>query len=520
MSASLEQITKTFGDFVALRDVDVKIADGEIHALLGANGSGKSTLSKCLSGVHGPDVGRIRVGTTEVTSFADPLEATAAGVRMVHQDSPLVLSLSITENYALAHGFPTMGPLGPIRWRRLRRSVEEALARFGVPVAPDTLAAELTPARRAMVTLALALDDVDQGGVAVLILDEVTAHIPEDEALEFLERVRRVPELGVPVLMVTHRFKEVLAYADQATVLSDGRVVHSGPAADLDMATLIAYMTAAGRGTEAVTEAAETGPLGGSFSELVESWQRRELRLDGDVPALELTDLRGRELEGFSLRVETGEIVGIAGMPESGTAELPEILAGSARRDSGSITVAGRALPRRLTPAAAIDAGLLSVPRDRHAEGGAASLTLRENMTLPGAGRFWHRETEERSIVQRFLDGFDVRPPRPEVLFGTLSGGNQQKVVIAKWMIAEPRVLVLDNPTAGVDPAARQQIFQILHQAAELGLAVIVFSSEPEQFAQHCSRVIVLSGGRVAGELAADSLAAETINQKVTALSS
>jgi ribose transport system ATP-binding protein len=184
------------------------------------------------------------------------------------------------------------------------------------------------------------------------------------------------------------------------------------------------------------------------------------------------------------------------------------------------VSVAGRDLPIDCTPATAIEYGMASAPRDRHREGGAMSLTVRENMTLPVARRFWHHRAEERSVVKRFMAAFDVRPPHPGVLFGTLSGGNQQKVVIAKWLIIKPRVLVLDDPTAGVDPGARRQLFSILRKAADRGLALVVFSTEPEQFAEHCSRVIVLGGGRVVAELTGDQLDPATINQQVTTLSS
>jgi ABC-type sugar transport system ATPase subunit len=341
--------------------------------------------------------------------------------------------------------------------------------------------------------------------------------------MAFLERVRRVPELGVPVLMVTHRFKEVLTFADRATVLSDGRVVHRGPAKDLGFEELVGYMTAArsDHGTTVAGAAeAEAAAAAISVEGLRELWRRDDAPPDPEQPVLELVDVSGAELDRVSFALRPGEIVGVAGLPESGVAELPTILAGATPRSGGTSRLGGEELPRALTPAAAIAAGLLSVPRDRHAEGGAASLTMAENMTLPEAGRFWHRGRQERSIVGRFIDGFDVRPPRADALFGTLSGGNQQKVVIAKWLIAKPRVLVLDNPTAGVDPAARRQLFEIFHEAAADGLALLVLSSEPEQFAEHCSRVLVLGHGRIAGELAAESLAAETINQKVTSLSS
>jgi ribose transport system ATP-binding protein len=523
MSASARDISKRFGDLQALRDVDLDVAQGRLHALLGANGSGKSTLSKCLCGVYAPDAGTITIGKSDVARFHTPADAHAAGVRVVHQDSPLLLSLSVLENFAVAHGYPSAGALAPVRWRSLRRDVEASLERFHVPIKATALAGELTAAQRGMIALVLALDDLDEGGVELLILDEVTAHIPESDALELLDQVKRIPEMGISVLMVTHRFKEVSTYADDATILSDGVVVHSGPASDLDIGQLVDYMTATKVTKGVVAASADERPddvAALAVEGLADIWRREGLPSPGEGVAIQVTDLVGAEIDGLSFAVKPGEIIGIAGLPESGVNELPAMLTGLTNPVSGEIVVDGTKLRGKPTPADAIELGVMCVPRDRHAEGGAMSLTVGENMTLPQAGRFWHKRRQEKRVVRRFIDAFDVRPAREDVLLGALSGGNQQKVVIAKWLIAQPKILILDNPTAGVDPAARRQLFDIFHDAAANGLALIIFSSEPEQFAEHCSRVLVLREGKIAGELSGTNLEAETINQKVTSLSS
>jgi ribose transport system ATP-binding protein len=523
MSVSLEGINKSFGDLQALRNVDLKVDDGQVHALLGANGSGKSTLSKCLSGAYQPDSGRMRVGTLELDAFASPVAAAAAGVRIVHQDSPLINSMRVLENFALQRGYPARGgsALGRVHWRQLRKTTREAIERVGVDISPDVLAGELGPAERAMVSLALTLHDLD-AGVELLILDEVTASIPEGDAMEFLERVRRLPDMGVPVLLVTHRFKEVAAYADHTTILSAGEVVHSGPSKELTTGELVEFMTAArsSGSAQALAIAAQHVEARISVEELEQLWARPTVDGPGDEPVLVAEGISGEFLKDVSFQVKPGEIVGIAGLPESGIYELPELLSGARPRRAGKIVVSGHELTRHCEPADVIRVGLASAPRDRRREGGAMSLSVAENMTLPVARRFWHKRREERSVVKRFMQAFDVRPPLPDVLFGTLSGGNQQKVVVAKWLITKPRVLVLDDPTAGVDPGARRQLFSILHEAAERGLALIIFSTEPEQFSAHCSRVIVLGDGRVVAELSGDELDAATINQKVTTLSS
>ncbi|MBS1889231.1 MAG: sugar ABC transporter ATP-binding protein [Actinobacteria bacterium] len=518
MSLRARNLSKAFGDLQALDHVSLEVGEGELVALLGANGSGKSTFAKCVAGVYQPDEGSIELGgVPAVRRFLTPTDAARAGVRVMHQDNPLVNSLSVKENFGLSTGFPGRGSAAPIRWRKLTRHVQQALERYGVEVSPDALPATLSPSQRAMVALAMTLADADQG-VELLILDEVTAHIAEGDAAEFLAGAARLRGIGIPILMVTHRFKEVLAFADRTIVLSGGAVVYSGPAADLTLTEMVNLMAAVPPKDQApkpdrVRQAAPVAELkveggSGGIAEIRGVWRREDLGEDRKRPALEIEDLEGALLRKTALKVHPGEIVGLTGTADSGVHELPEILAGARRRQGGTIRVAGHELARDADPVDAMRMGIARTPSDRHKEGGVMSLSVRENITLPEARRFWGRKRDERKVVARLIEALNVSPPNPDALMGTLSGGNQQKVVIAKWLLTRPRVLILDDPTVGVDPGAREQIFRFVGEAAEDGLAVVLLSSEPEQLVRQCTRVVAIAGGRVAKELNREELEA------------
>lgn len=508
MSARTLEVSKRFGPTQALDKVSVDLKNGSLHALLGANGSGKSTLARVLAGAHRPDSGTIQIGDTSSSGLASPREAMVRGVRVVHQESPFINSLSVSEAFAMARGYGRGRALAPIPWRRIRAATVETLDRFSVPVRPDTLAADLTPSLRAMVSLALALDGIGDEA-QLLILDEVTASIPEAQAGEFLERVHKLPrDLDIAILMVTHRFKEVAEFADEATVLAHGSTVWSGSADSISAERLVGFMTA-------VPGAVEGKPHTPAAP------RSRAARPDASSdPVLQVEDLAGGSLEGVTFDVHPGEIIGFAGLPESGIADLPSALVGVVDKLRGRIGVGGDELPLGGTPADAMARGIALIPADRLREGGIGSLSVAENMTLPQARQFWHRRGSERAAVARMSEVFDIRPRDPKALFGGLSGGNQQKVIIAKWLLTDPKVLVLDDPTVGVDPGARQQLFSALVDRAERGLAVVVFSSEPEQLATYCSRVLVLGRGRIVAELRGAQLSPSTISADVITLSS
>jgi ribose transport system ATP-binding protein len=509
MAVAGEKLTKSFAGVRVLDGVDITLEKGEVHALLGANGSGKSTLVKILTGVYQPDSGTIRVGDRVLPAIASPHDAAGLGIAVVHQEAPLIDTMTVAECIALFRGYPTDG-IGRIRWRSLHDEAAELLRRFRLNISPHALAGKLSPAERALVALIIALDRV-KSGVELLILDEVTASLPESQAATFLERAGEIARNGTAILMVTHRLAELHGLAQKVTVLRDGRVVHAGPAGALDDDALVARMV----GMKEKSPARAPSGAGGVVRRLWRSVSASPA--DGTAGAgdalLSVEDLRGDALDGVSFAVRPGEIVGVAGLADSGIAELPAILGGMRPRRGGTIRVGGQTLPARAEPGDAIAAGLAVLPADRLRNGGIGTLSVADNVVLPQFGRFWHRAGSEAAVLREVIAGFDVRPPSARVLFGKLSGGNQQKALLGKWLLTRPLVLVLDDPTSGVDPGAREKIFDVLRDGADEGLGILFFSTEPEQLAAICGRVLVLKDGRIATELSGAALTRESVSQ-------
>jgi ribose transport system ATP-binding protein len=496
MSIAGEKITKAFAGKRVLDGVDISIGDGEVHALLGANGSGKSTLVKILTGVYEADGGVIQVAGRRLNTIASPGQANKLGIAVVHQEVPLIDTSTIAECIALFRGYPTSG--GLVRWRALRREVGDMLDRFDAHLDPDRLAGTLSPAERALVALIIALDRVD-AGLNLLILDEVTASLPRDEAEPYLNHIAALAKRGTSVLMVTHRLAELNGRANRMTILRDGRKVFGGAVGDIDDDAIVGHMVGDARtrhtGTPVrATAQSATAPASGPTV----------LRID---------HLKVDRLADLSLALAAGEILGVAGLAESGIGELPQVLSGALRYREGSISVKDRALPRHGDPRASIGAGLAVLPADRLRSGGIGTLSIADNISLPDVDRYLLRPAAERAMVEDVITSFDVRPPVRETLFARLSGGNQQKALLGKWLHLRPAVLVLDDPTSGVDPGAREKIFEILRQAAREGTGILFFSTEPEQLAALCSRVLVLRDGVIATELTGASLNHETISQ-------
>lgn len=500
-----ESVSKSFAGVSVLDDVGISVAAGEIHALLGANGSGKSTLARILSGVYQPDRALITIRDRRVPAIVSPLHARELGIAIVHQEAPLIDSASVAECIALYRGYPTR--LALVQWRRLHRETEAMLARFGVGIDPRTLAGRLTQAERALVSLIIAIDRAPNE-LALLILDEVTASLPSDEAEPYLDKIASLAQSGVGVLMVTHRLAEVRSKAAAMTVLREGKVAYAGRPSDADDDGIIAMMVGS---TEpragAPSRARVLGRLWSDFG--VASPVARE---PGE-PLMEIAGLAGERLADVNFTLHAGEILGLAGLKEAGIGELPRILGGAQPRRAGRVAVAGRDLAMDGGPGAAIAAGIALLPGDRAHDGGIRTLSLGENILLPAFERYWGRGSRERTVVGRLIADFGVRPQRQGVLFETLSGGNQQKALLAKWLHLRPAVLVLDDPTSGVDPGARQTIFALLRDAAGEGLGILFLSTEPEQLAAMCSRVLILRDGVIARSLSGAELTHQAISR-------
>jgi ribose transport system ATP-binding protein len=493
VTAALEArgISKTFGTVRVLHEATMTIAPGEVRALVGRNGSGKSTFIKILSGFHAPDAGgRLAVGGVEVELPLPAGGAQRAGLSFVHQDLALVEESSVIDNVLVGRFATAAG--GRIPWRRERGRVEEALARFGLHVDVRAPVKELSQVDRAIVAIARSLLELPPTG-GVLVLDEPTAFLPDEEVERLFAAVRAVAASGTAVLYVSHRLDEVLSLCHQVTVLRDGRVVATEPIAGLAKERLVELIL---------------GEDLGSFYP--------EIAAAGDTVALRADGLRGQVIRDVSLDLAEGEIVGVTGLSGSGFGELPYLLFGGGGARAGRVTVDDATIDAEaLTPAASIGRGVVLLPGDRQRASGVQDMRVRENVSLPAIGRFFRggrlRHGEERRAVGDLLERFTVVPPDGGRLLSELSGGNQQKALLAKWLQLRPRVLLLHEPAQGVDVLAKRDLFAQIEQAAEGGAAVLISSAEAEDLAHLCHRVLVLQDGRVAGQLTGGAITEERI---------
>lgn len=485
-------ISKTFSGRTVLRGFDLDLRAGEVHGILGENGSGKSTFIKVLSGFLAPDPGgELAVNGTSVRLPMRVTDPASLGIGFVHQDLALFESGTILENIRI--GRYQTGPGWRIPWRRERRVVRRLLADFGLDLDPRTPLASLGPIERAMVAIVRALDQLHGDEQAVLVLDEPTVYLPRDGVDRLFAAVREVAARGIGVIFVTHRLEEVAAITDRVTVLRDGERVLTANTASMTEDHLI----------EAI--------LGFALTDLYPTPHSSA----GDV-LLQADGVCGASVDGVGLEVRAGEIVGVTGLVGMGFDELPYLLFGAADETRGSIVVDGaRHDLATLSPRAAVEAGLALLPANRLRDAGVPEATAAENLTFVtlsdyfAGGRLRHRR--ERSHTRDLMDAFDVRPRAPRQRFSSFSGGNQQKLVLAKWLARRPRVLLMHEPTQGVDIGARRDIFAKIRAAADEGSAVLIASAEYEDLANLCDRVLVIRHGKVVSELSGDRLTHERV---------
>lgn len=472
-------VSKTFGSTVVLRDVDLDVAPGEIHALIGQNGSGKSTLVKILTGYHAPDDG----ATVAVDGQALSLpvrwsEASAAGVSVVHQDLGLLDHLTVSENIGVG-GFVRHQVSRKIDWRAQHAIARRVLDRLDVPVDPRDPVGPLTAMRRAEVAIARALRD-QRPGEGLVILDEATRSLPREELARFHRLLRKVVADGTAILMVSHNLTEVLRLADRVTVLRDGAVAAAGiPTAGLSEHDLARHML--GKTVEAVGRSRQPADEPGGVAATVEG-----LSSDG--------------VDDLSFTVGRGEIVGLTGLPGSGFEAVAHLVTGGRRARAGRLTTpAGSVDLARSDVATCLALGAALVPEKRILEGLAVELSIRDNIAVPSLrrrGRPWHvgrrwQDHEARSSIRRL----DIRTRSPHALVKELSGGNQQKVLFAKWLSVSPDLLVLHEPTQAVDVGARVDILRAVADTAARGVGVLLVSIEPSDLAEVCDRILVNGAG-------------------------
>lgn len=480
----LRHASKTFGTVRVLRDVDLETRGGEVRALLGQNGSGKSTLIKILAGYHAPDRGTtLSVGGDGIPFPITGDTAGGHGISFVHQDLGLVESMSVVENLTAGRlRRETRLGLKPVRWREERERAREALSAFGLAVEPDRLIADLGEGDRAIVAIARALAMLPHDEPGVLVLDEPTASLPQKEAEVLFGVVDELRSQGYAVLFVSHRLEEVRAIADTATVLRDGALAWSGPLASVDDDTLIELIV--GSAVERVASVSDAPRA--------------------TAPVLSARGLVGAVATGIDFDLHDREVLGVTGLAGMGQDELPELLLDASRRRRGEVVLpeGGGSCD---SPRAAMRAGIGYLPANRLREGCVPSATVAENVSLPALGRFYRRgwldARAERREIGELLRRFDVRPPDPRAPMGTLSGGNQQKALLARLVALGSRILILHEPTKGVDVAAREQILGLAAGMRESGVSVLLISTEYEDLARVCDRVLVIRHGAVGVEL-------------------
>ena len=471
----LEAIEKRFGGVAALRDGNLAVREGEVHLLLGENGAGKSTLVKIVAGIQPRDGGRMLWRGQEIF-LKSPAEASAAGIAMVHQESLLAPHLSVAENIFL--GREERRPFGFVNRRRMLERAARLLEEHHFPLQADWRVSRLSPAGKQLVEICRAI----QHGSSLLIFDEPTSSLSGHETAEVFRIVSQLRERGVGVIYITHRLEELRSVGDSVTILRDGNTVHSGPLAEIDTDRIIKSMV--GREVVSIYER-DTFPPGEEL-----------LRVEGLTRAGALADI--------SLAVRAGEIVGLAGLVGAGRTELCRAIFGIDRADAGRILVAGRQTRIR-SPREAVKAGIALVTEDRQRTGLCLRLPVPFNLTLanvPGISRGLLLDlAAEARTVKEYSARLKIRAASSRLPVGRLSGGNQQKVVIAKWLFRHARVFLFDEPTRGIDIGAKVEVFEIMNELARNGAAVLMVSSELPELLQVADRILVMRQGRITGEL-------------------
>jgi monosaccharide-transporting ATPase len=489
----VDTVTKRFAGVTALDELSFSLAPGEVHALVGENGAGKSTLVKVITGVYEADSGEVRYRGDRV-SFRSPLEAQQAGISTIYQEVNLVPMMSAPRNLFLNR---EPRRFGLIDFKAMKRQARDILHEFGLDVSLSRPLSSLGLGAQQMVAIARAI----QVDARVVIMDEPTSALERREVATLFRAIATLRDAGIAVLYVTHRLDEVYQICDRVTVMRHGKVVGVESVDELDRLRLVSLML----GREVVD-----GKRRG-ISGLVPNQD-----VDGE-PILRVKNLTRRpDLHDITFSIRSGEVVGLAGLLGSGRSETAKAIAGAMRVDSGSVEVDGRPVRRRST-SAAIKAGAVMLPEDRRAEGIVPNLSVRENIclaALPRLSRFGVvTRSKQDEIVEFFMRRLKIKAASPEQRVSELSGGNQQKVLLARWMCLNPKVMLLDDPTRGIDIGAKAEVQGLIDELARQGLGVLLISSELDELIEGCDRLIVLKEGRVAGQVTADDLEESNVMQ-------
>lgn len=489
----IADLTKSYGPTKALTDVSLSVAPGTIHALLGGNGSGKSTLIKCLAGVVIADSGTFATQCDDWDANThSPQTAADHHFRFVHQQNTTFGDLTVSENLGFGGNFKR-GLLGRIDWSAQRKHTRQVLERFHIPASPDDEMVNLGAAVQMLIAIARATQDISNSVGGLLVLDEPTASLPRHEVDFLLASLERLASSGQSILLVSHRLAEIERIGDEATVLRDGKVAIRLGKNELHQDSLVRAIT----GRDA---AVKRRPRTDLASDVI-------LRYEPDDNSIPLI-------------LRAGECLGVAGLLCSGRTSLLKRIFGAAPRGSDVVTV-GEAVTPADDVNAAIRAGIAFVPEDRPVEALFPDRTLIDNLSITNlaahsSGPLVHEASERRTATE-LLDNFSVRADSPDALISSLSGGNQQKVILARWLQRNPKVLLLDEPTQGIDIGAREEIHRLIAESISKGLAVVYVSSDFEELAEVSDRVVLMQGGRIVGKADGDGLTEEKLYQLVFA---
>lgn len=469
----MEHIHKSFGGVHALDDVQIEVYAGEVHAILGENGAGKSTLIKTMTGVHQPDSGEIYLYGERV-QFSGPREAQQQGIGAIYQEPSLFPDLDIAENIMVGRQ-PTRA--GRVDWRTMTREARDLLEQLGVGFNPRTLARNLSVAQQQTVEIARALSL----NARLLIMDEPTSSLTLTEVEELFRIIRQLRETGTAIIFISHRLEELFAVADRVTILRDGHYVGTRDMSDVQTEDLIQMMV--GRRVDELFPKQEA-PLGDAL--------------------LEVDNLTARgKFENISFTLRAGEILGVAGLIGAGRTDVARALFGIQSLDAGSIRIDGREITIG-NPQQAMDLGLAFVPEDRQHHGLVLPMSIAANITLPILPRFatagWLREGQARDAATTAARRLEVKSAGIGQKARELSGGNQQKVVLAKWLETAPRILILDEPTRGIDVGTKAAVHQLMSDLANQGVAILMISSELPEILGMSDRILVMREGRITGE--------------------
>jgi ribose transport system ATP-binding protein len=481
----LRNISKSFGGITALKNVTLKVLPGEIHALVGENGAGKSTLMKILSGAYTKDTGQIFIDDTEV-QIRNTHDSKKLGIGIIYQEFSLVPELSVAENIFLNQ----LGSAGMwLQWGKLKKKAEELINNLGFSIDPSLKAAALSIAQQQIVEIVKALSE----HVRVLILDEPSAVLGTQEIQKLFDTLKKLKEEGVAIIYISHHLSEVFKIADRITVLKDGTSSGSSPVSETDRDSIIRLML--GRSLDAMY------PLRDSVI---------------GEEALKVVDIsQGEKVKKVSLSVKEGEILGIAGLVGSGRSETVRAIFAADKREKGRIFLSGKELKLR-SPRTAVRMGIGMVPEDRKQHGVILSLTVKENISLTNYQEItgflgFIKAKKESSNSAELIRKLTIKTENENQEVSKLSGGNQQKVVLAKWLNRNCRVMIIDEPTRGVDVGAKVEIYNLINELSQKGVAIIVISSETSELIGICDRIIVMRKGQIQGELTKKEFSEEEI---------